>query len=332
MPIEIKQLPKSEVEITGELSGEEFAKFWPKAMEELARHVSIPGFRPGKVPENFLVEKIGEGAILEKAGELALQNIYPKIIAEKKLEIIGSPRATITKISKGGVLGYKFQSALIPQIELPGNYRETAAAVGKKQEEIIVEEKEVDEAIEYLRKSRAKKENKEMIPLDDEFAGSVGSFSSLEELKNTIRKNIRQEKEFKNKEKKRLEMLEAILKKSRVEIPDILVETEKHKMLHELQSNILSMGLNWEDYLKHIKKTHDELLAGWTDDALRRANYGLLLRQLGQALEIKVEEPEIEEKIKEFDIKEGDNVDRQRLKDYAYGIIRNEKVFNILEK
>jgi len=332
MPLEIRQLPKSEIEITGEMPGEEFAKFWPKAVEELAKHVSIPGFRPGKVPEKLLVEKIGEGAVLEKAGELALQNIYSKIITEKKLEVLGPPKATITKISKGGMLGYKFQSALMPQIELPEDYLQIAKAVAGKKEEITVEEKEVDEAVDYLRKARAKNENKEQVELNDEFAKAVGNFTTLEELKNTIRKNIGQEKEFKNKEKKRLEMLDAILKKSKVEIPDILVESEKHKMLHELQSNILSMGLKWEDYLVHIKKTQDELLAGWTDDALRRASYGLLLRQLGQSLQIKVEDSEIEEKIKEFGIKDGDNVDRERVKDYAYGIIRNEKVFNILEK
>lgn len=332
MSLEIKQLPKSEIEIIGEIPAEEFSKFWPKAVEELAKKFSIPGFRPGKVPEKVLLEKLGDGLVLEKAGEMALQDIYPKIIEEKKLEVIGPPHASITKISKNGPLGYKFQTAILPEIEVPENYLEIASKIAKKEEKVVVEEKEINDSLEYIRKVRAKKDGGELPVLNDEFAKSVGKFDTLEELKGTLGKNILLEKKFKYKEKKRLTILDAILEKCKLEIPDIMVEAEKHKMLHELKSNILSMGLKWEEYLTHVKKKEEEVLAGWTDDALRRVKYGLLLRQLGKILEIEIPQKDIEEKIKELGVKDSDNIDRQGVEDYAYGIIRNEKVFTILEK
>jgi FKBP-type peptidyl-prolyl cis-trans isomerase (trigger factor) len=308
MSLEIKQLPKSEIEIAGEMPAEEFSKFWQKAVNELSKNISIPGFRPGKIPEKVLIEKAGEGAVLDNAAELALRDIYPRILQEKKIEAIGHPRAAITKITKGGPLGFKFQTAVLPAIKMPEDYKEIAAEIAKNKEEIIVEEKEVDVAIEYL-----KKKGKEI----------------TDELKNTIRKNLQVEKEFKHKEKKRLEALDAILKKSELEVPDVLLEAEKSKMLSEFKNNISNMGLKWEDYLAHIKKKEEELLAGWAEDALRRVKYGLLLRQLDQELGIKVSEEDIEDKIKEFSIR-GD-VDKDKIKEYAYGIIRNDKIFKLLE-
>ena len=201
MSLEIKQLPKSEVEITGEISAEEFSSFWPKAIKELSKNVSIPGFRPGKIPEKILIEKVGEGAVLEKAANMALQNIYPKILQEKKIEAIGSPIATITKIARGSSLGFKFKTAILPGIKLVEDYKEIAEKIARKKEEVKIEEKEVSDSIEYIKKMKDKHPDKETPEINDE-------------LRENIRKNLQAEKEHKQKEKKRLEILGAILKKS----------------------------------------------------------------------------------------------------------------------
>ncbi|MFC1756872.1 trigger factor [Patescibacteria group bacterium] len=331
MSLEIKQLPKSEIEITGEIPAEEFSAFWPKALKDLSKDASIPGFRKGKIPENILIDKIGEGAVLDKSAEMALQEVYPKIIKEKKIEAIGMPQATVTKIAKGSELGFKFKTAILPEIKLPENFKEVASKFLSKKEDLKVEDKEVDEAIEYIRKSRAKGEKKELPELNDEFAKSVGNFETMDELKKTINDNLKQEKEFKQQESKRLESLDAILKESKYEIPDILIDSEKHKMLHELQSNITNMGMKWEDYLGQIKKKEEEILEGWTEDAERRVKYGLILRRIHEELKIDISEEEIKEKCKELGVEDLSKPEVQGAKDYAYGIIRNEKIFKSLE-
>ena len=336
MSIEIKKLPKSEVEITGEMPAEEFSKFWQKALDEFSREAKLPGFRPGKVPEKVVVEKVGDGAVLDKAAELAIRDIFPRIIVERKLDVIGPPRANVTKITKGGPLGFKFQVAVLPEVELAENFREIAKKVFEKKEKIIVEDREIEESLEYLRKMRAKApvgDDKEsgLPELNDEFAKSVGKFETLIELRETIGQNIQLEKEEKAKEKRRLESLDAILKLSKIEIPDILVNAEKGKMLSELKSSITGMGMKWEDYLAQVKKTEEEILKGWDKDALHRVNFGLLLRKLGEVLKPEVKDEEAEDMMAKFgSIPE--NVDKIRLKEYARGIIRNEKIFNILEE
>ncbi|MFH1979015.1 MAG: trigger factor family protein, partial [Patescibacteria group bacterium] len=129
MELEIKQLPKSEVEIIGEISAERFSKFWPKAIKNLSEGVSMHGFRKGNIPEKVLVDKVGESAVLEKAAEMALQDVYSEILMKKKIEAIGTPKATVTKIAKNNPLGFKFQTAVLPTIQLPEDYRELAARI-----------------------------------------------------------------------------------------------------------------------------------------------------------------------------------------------------------
>jgi len=81
--MKITKLEKSRVEIVGSIPVDEFAKFRHKALENINNEVTIDGFRKGKVPENILMQKVGDMAILEEMAELALSKIYPEIIIKR---------------------------------------------------------------------------------------------------------------------------------------------------------------------------------------------------------------------------------------------------------
>src|SRR3989344_5096564 len=119
MPLSIKKLPKSMVEIEGEISADDFERHYKDALKELNEKSSIPGFRAGHIPENILIEKIGGESVLEHAAEHALQNEYPKILEENKIDAIGHPQITITKIARKNPLGFKITVAVLPPITLP---------------------------------------------------------------------------------------------------------------------------------------------------------------------------------------------------------------------
>jgi len=342
MSIQIKELSNCEIEITYEISGEEFDKFWGRAVKEMSLGVKMDGFRPGNIPEKVVISKVGENAVLEKAGEIAIRDTYSKIIKEKKLDAIGLPRASILKIAKSAPFSFKIVTAILPEIKLPENYKEIANKVMSKKEEVKVEEKEIDTTLEQLRKMKISPEEKQkekpkLPELNDEFAKSVGKFETLNELKDALKQNIKYEKEMKKKQEKRIESLDEILKEMKFDIPQVLVDGEKKNMMNDFKTSITSMGMKWEDYLKQIKKTEGEIYKGWDAEALKRVKYGLLLEQLGREIDFEITDSEVEEKIKTFHIHEGPihgdagNVDQDKLKDYAYGIIRNEKIFNFLE-
>ena len=337
MEIEIKKLKDSEVEIVGEISAADFESYRAEAVKNLSQNVKIDGFRPGNAPEKILMDKIGEPAILEEMAGLALKKFYSKIIEENKIQAIGRPEISIIKIAKDNPLGFKIKTAVMPEIELADYKKIANESMTKKEEEIKVEDKEIESVVESLRKSRAEKNEKgeEVLPeLTDELVKTLGNFENMGAFMNAIRENLVLEKKAKAKEKKRVEILDKVIDSSKIEAPKILIDSEKSKMLAEMKNSIGQMGLKWEDYLTHLKKTEEEILNGWEKDAVKRVKYGLIINDIADKEKIEVLPEELDketDKISEHYEKTGQKLDRNRVKEYAYGIIRNEKVFKFLE-
>lgn len=158
MKTNLKKLPNSEIEVAFELPAEEFSKHVDKALEHLKKHVKMDGFRPGTVPKELAEKKIGNENLLMEAGDLAVKDAYTKFVIEQKLEPIGDPEVKITKIAKGSEFTFTVKVAVLPEITLP-DYKSLVKKV--KAKEVSVEPKEIDEALEYLQKSRAV-----FVPLD----------------------------------------------------------------------------------------------------------------------------------------------------------------------
>ncbi len=338
MNLELKNLSGTDIEISGELEAPAFGQYWQEAVLKVSARTKIDGYRQGKIPENVLISNVGEAEILEEAAEMALEDLWPKIIKEKNIEPIGKPEIVITKLARGNPLGFKIKSVTLPEIKLP-NYKDIAASVYWRTEpEIKVENSEIDSALEYLQKARAKDD----LPaggsaeINDDFAKNLGDFQNLEALKANLAENIKAEKIIKNGEKKRMETLDSIAGACNIEVPPILVEFEKQKMVGELKENLSGIGIAWEHYLDHIKKTEEDLKKEWALEAEKRVRYGLTLREIAKAENVTVSEDELQNEtmliLSKVPKEEAKSLDPQKLKDYAYGIIRNEKVFKILEQ
>src|SRR3989344_1806195 len=336
--IEIKLLPNSEVEIIGEISAEIFMSGRKTAVKEFSDNAEMDGFRKGKIPEDILIKNSGMQVVLEKMAVIALEKEYPKIISEHKIKAIGRPEITLTKLAENNPLGFKVTTSILPEITLP-DYKKIAQKIfsDKNKEEIAVGNHEVEKTIESLRKSKAKKNEKmeESLPeLSDEFAKSLGNFENMDALKNTIRLNITEEKKTKEKERRRMEILEKSAEEIKQDMPKFLVEAEKDKMVEEMKRNIAQMGLKWDDYLKHIKKTEEELKKDWEKDAVKRVKYGLILDQMAEQEKIEIPAEELEKEavaMIEYHKNLGQDLDKERVKHYLSGIMRNEKLFQLLE-
>ncbi len=153
MKVKINKLPKSKIEILFELSWQEFSPYLDKAVLDFSERMEFKGFRPGKVPREIVEKEIGQGKILEKAAELAIREKYPKIVIERNLEVIGPPEVEVLKLALKNPFIFRTKVNVLPEIPLP-DYRKIARETPKK--EIVVEEKEVEDTLKWLRNSRAK--------------------------------------------------------------------------------------------------------------------------------------------------------------------------------
>jgi FKBP-type peptidyl-prolyl cis-trans isomerase (trigger factor) len=142
---------------------------------------------------------------------------------------------------------------------------------------------------------------------------------------------LKQEKEKMEKEKVRQEILDKIASGSKMEIPEILIDSEKNRMLITIKEQVPQMlGIGFEEYLKKINKTEKEILDSFLPEAERRIKNSLILREIQRKENFEVSEKELSEEMSVI-AKSNPNLDQSQLKDYTESVIKNEKAFEYLE-
>jgi len=336
----VKKLPKSMVEISVKLSGEAFDGTRAEALKRIASDAEYPGFRRGHVPENIIIAKTGEAHILEEMAEIAISKAYADIIIGEKLDVIGRPEVRITKVAPGNPLEFTIVTAIFPEVTLP-DYKKLAAKEVKKEEKVAVEEKELEQAIDQLRKMRAEKGTgettdaksdvkEELPPLDDAFVKTIGNFANVDDFREKLRANILSEKERAAKEKKRVTIIESIIAGAKIDLPDIIIEQELSRMEAEFENDVKRMGLTLESYLKAVNKTKEEAVKEWKPEAEKRAKVQLAVSKIAEEEKIVPEKEEVEQEIAGLKARY-DDVSEERIRGFVEMMLTNEKVFRMLE-
>lgn len=180
-------------------------------------------------------------------------------------------------------------------------------------------------------------QEKQIPELNDEFVKSIGTFVSVDSFIKSVRDGILREKEEKERSRIRGKIIEDIEKNSVIDVPDALINAECDKMISDFKQNVIQMGMKWEDYLLHIKKTENNLMGEWRNEAEKRVRASLCLRKIAKKERIEPSLQEIEERtnqyLRQFETPEEARraIDLEGLKEYSKSIIRNEKVFTLLE-
>ena len=96
------------------------------------------------------------------------------------------------------------------------------------------------------------------------------------------------------------EIFEKIIDKTKFShIPESMIHSESHNMIHELKKNVEQQGGKFEDYLMHVKKTSEELEQDFKPDAAKRVKTSLMISQVVKAEKIEVAKEELEAKVVE---------------------------------
>lgn len=178
-----------------------------------------------------------------------------------------------------------------------------------------------------------------LIPeLNDDFIKSLGRFSSEEELKKNIAEGIKAEKEQKETERQRVEILEKIDAGSKIDLPEKIIEQQLDALIANFDQNLHAQGMELSLYLVHLKKSQDDLRKEWRGQAEKQIRQSLILREVGRRENIKVSEQEIEEAAAGLLMRyvgqgqDQSKVDAEGLKQRAGEAIFREKIFQYLEE
>ena len=151
MQVEIKKLPKSQIELTITHAYEELGDYLARAARRLAQVVELPGFRKGKAPYDIVKQRLGEQAILEEAAEDIIKLSYVDTVKNKDLAVVGRPEVNVQKMTPGNDFVFRAVATLWPEVQLADFDQIKVVAQAVK-----VAAEEIDKVLQDLRKMRAK--------------------------------------------------------------------------------------------------------------------------------------------------------------------------------
>ena len=136
--------------------------------------------------------------------------------------------------------------------------------------------------------------------VNDDLAKKCGPFKDLAALKEDIKKNLSAQTEHQNLEKYKNDLVEALVKKSTVSAPEILIDDQMRIIREDINRNAIAAGMNFEQYLERAGET----LESWEKQARKvaeeRVKGSLVLQNLALAEKITVSDEVVNAKIAEL--------------------------------
>jgi FKBP-type peptidyl-prolyl cis-trans isomerase (trigger factor) len=351
MKTEVKKLENAQVEIKVVLPVKKLESYREATEKNVVENAEADGFRKGNVPKDIAMKGMSAMQLLDQMAQRAVSDAYIDILQKEEIKAIGHPQIAITKIAEETDLEFTITTAVLPEIKL-GDYKKIAKVENAKEYSTEVEEKEVEETILNLRKMRAQqdatkdaKEGEEPVSwsdikdedlpeINDEWVATLGEFKTVEEFMTKMKANLRNEKEAKNVEKRRIGTIDAVIDESEIEVPDLMTEYELDKMVHEFEGNIAMTGTSFDDYLKSINKTKEDYRTEWKPQAYKRAQTQLMLNEIASQEKIDPSDEMINEEVTKImeQYKDQKGIDENNVRAYVASVLTHQEVFKFLDK
>lgn len=112
-------LSPTRVKLTVEVPFEELAPSLDTAYKTIAKQITIPGFRKGKVPSRVIDQRVGRAAVLEEAVNEILPVAYEDALRENSVIPLGRPDIEVTELNDGESLTFVAEVDVRPEFDLP---------------------------------------------------------------------------------------------------------------------------------------------------------------------------------------------------------------------
>ena len=155
---------------------------------------------------------------------------------------------------------------------------------------------------------------KELPEADDEFAQDVSEFDTFAEYKEDLKKKLEERKQNEAKRTKEDEAIQKIIDKSKMELPEAMIDTQCETMVNEFAQRIAQSGLTMEQYLQFSGLTVDGLKEQVRPEAVSRIQSSLVLEQIAKEENIEVTDEDVDAEIEKMAANYGMEADK--LKEY----------------
>lgn len=138
---------------------------------------------------------------------------------------------------------------------------------------------------------------KELPELDDEFAGEVSDFETLDEYKEDLKKTILNRKQSELDREYKNEVLKKAVENAKFEIPEKMIESQARQMVNDYAQRLEMQGLSMDMYMKYTGQTINALTEQMKDQAKTRIENSLVLEAIAKAEGIEVTDEDVQKEI-----------------------------------
>ena len=155
---------------------------------------------------------------------------------------------------------------------------------------------------------------KELPELNDEFAGEVSEFETLEEYKNDVKSKLSLKKQKDAATENENHVVDKVVENAQMDIPEPMIDSQVNNMVNDYARRMQSQGLSLEQYMQFTGMTIETLKEQMKPQAVKRIQTILVLEAIVKAENITVSDEAVEKEI--ADMAESYKMEVAQIKEY----------------
>ncbi len=141
---------------------------------------------------------------------------------------------------------------------------------------------------------------RELPEADDEFAKDVSEFDTYAQLVEDIKKRLTEDAELRAKRDTEENVLQAISDKTKIDIPQCMIEQQTDKMVQDYSYRLSSQGMSLEQYAQYTGLDMSKIREQFTENAEKAVKSNLILNKVADLEEISVSDEEMDAELQKM--------------------------------
>jgi trigger factor len=170
---------------------------------------------------------------------------------------------------------------------------------------------------------------RDLLPLDDDFARTAAEVDTLDELRREIRDDLHQGKTAEARGEVLNQIIERMAETATIDLPAPMIDEAVEEDLRAFRGRLAQQRVSLEEYLRLSDQTEDDLRVELRPAAARRLRNSLLLREIAKREGIAVDPAEVDTEVDRLATAAGAGADPERLRqfytsDYFRNVLRGD--------
>ena len=155
---------------------------------------------------------------------------------------------------------------------------------------------------------------KELPEINDEFAGEVSDFDTLDEYKADVKGKLAERKQKEAERENENKIVEKVVENAQMETPEAMIDSQVRNMIEETAQRMQAQGIPFDQYLKYTGMNIDMIKEQMKPQAVKRIETRLVLEAVAAAENIVTSDEEMEEELKKMS--ESYKMEVEKIKEY----------------